>query len=91
MMGYNMAIMGRPPRVPPVQSATLGEHPHIMIASKENKLINLLKKKLVNKTILKNAFINEIFLVREQGSGTRILLDRFLDEIGLGLFFHAKR
>lgn len=87
----DMAIMGRPPRVPPVQSTTLGEHPHIMIASKENKLINLLKEKAkISNTTLKNAFINESFLVREQGSGTRILLDRFLDEIGLGAIFSRK-
>ena len=43
-----------------------------MIASKENKLINLLKEKAkISKTTFKHAFINESFLVREQGSGTK--------------------
>ena len=34
----DMGIMGRPPRIPPVQATALGDHPHVMIAAKESKI-----------------------------------------------------
>ena len=37
-----------------------------------------------------NILSNETFLVREDGSGTRILLERFLDTIGKGRQFDKK-
>ena len=40
--------------------------------------------------IIYNILSNETFLVREDGSGTRILLERFLDTIGKGRQFDKK-
>ena len=62
-----------------------------MISSKNNKLFNLLEEKAkINKTTLKDAFMTKIFLVLEKGPGTRVLLDRFLNEIGLEAIFTRK-
>ena len=69
----------------------MGDNPHILIVPKKHLL-------LTNKIELKNAsneqisllLKDEIFLVREEGSGTRILLERFLDTIGKGREFERK-
>lgn len=87
----DMAIMGRPPRVPPVQATALGDHPHIMIAATESQIYKKINnKRKISSIELKNALLDEVFLVREPGSGTRILLDRFLDEVGAGTVFSRK-
>ena len=87
----DLAITGRPPRKPLVKAEILGDNPHILIVPKKHLL-------LTNKIELKNAsneqisylLKDEIFLVREEGSGTRILLERFLDTIGKGREFERK-
>jgi DNA-binding transcriptional LysR family regulator len=71
------AIMGRPPRQPEVDADLLGDHPHVLIAPPNHPLVGRCD-------ISSNDLMGNVFLVREQGSGTRILMERFLDRIGAG-------
>lgn len=73
----DLVIMGRPPRFPAVEAVALGVHPHIMIAPPGHPLLR-------QKTITADQLLAETFVMREQGSGTRILMERFLDRIGEG-------
>lgn len=72
-----LAIMGRPPRTPVVYSEPIGEHPHVMIASPDHPLAR-------QRGIAPQALLDQTFIAREQGSGTRILMTRYLDRIGGG-------
>lgn len=74
---FDLCIMGRPPRDPLTDEIALGEHPHIVIAAADHPLAQL-------ERVPREALLHEDFVMREQGSGTRILATRFLDEIGLG-------
>ena len=60
--------MGRPPETLEVERAIIGEHPHIIIASPDHRLA---RKPRVTMADL----AQETFLVREEGSGTRILME----------------
>lgn len=72
-----LAIMGRPPQVPEVEADDLGPHPYILIAPPTHRLAQ-------ESDILPKTLLAETFLAREQGSGTRILMRRYLDRIGEG-------
>lgn len=73
----DLAIMGRPPRAPPVEATALGDHPYVLIASPQHPL--------ASKQALKpDDLLDQTFLCREPGSGTRILTERFIDQIGEG-------
>ncbi|CAM3226301.1 DNA-binding transcriptional regulator, LysR family [Paracoccus aminovorans] len=73
----DLAILGRPPRAPAVVTALLGPHPHVIIAAPGHPLA-------AADPALPADLLTETFLAREQGSGTRILLTRYLDRIGDG-------
>lgn len=73
----DLAIMGRPPRNPPVEAEILGENPHILVVAAGHPLAG-------KRDILPDDLLNQTFLSREQGSGTRILMQRFLDRVGEG-------
>ncbi|MEM7237773.1 MAG: LysR substrate-binding domain-containing protein [Pseudomonadota bacterium] len=72
-----LAIMGRPPQNPEVDDVMLGEHPYILIASPENPLSEM-------KSVPVDMLLNETILSREEGSGTRITMRRYLDQVGEG-------
>lgn len=72
-----LAIMGRPPRSPAVMSEPIGEHPHVLIAAPEHPLANTLD-------ISAEDLLEQSYIARELGSGTRILMERYLDRIGDG-------
>ncbi|MGF1501155.1 MAG: LysR family transcriptional regulator [Paracoccaceae bacterium] len=72
-----LAIMGRPPQEPAVRAETLGEHPYIIIAPPTHPLARQIE-------VSAEDLLAETFLGREQGSGTRILMRRYLDRIGEG-------
>ena len=74
---YDIAIMGRPPREPLVEATVLGDHPHIVIAAPDHPLVGL-------GDVPADRLLEETFLCREIGSGTRILMERYLDRIGDG-------
>ncbi len=76
----DLAIMGRPPRQPMVESVGLGEHPHILIANPDHPLVN-------NNNFSGEQLLNETFIKRELGSGTRILMERYLDRVGDGAVY----
>ncbi|MGE4610278.1 MAG: LysR family transcriptional regulator [Paracoccaceae bacterium] len=76
----DLAIMGRPPRFPAVESVALGDHPHIMIAPPDHPLVG-------TRDISPERLLAETFIMREAGSGTRILMERFLDRHGEGLTY----
>ena len=63
----DIAIMGRPPREPAVASVALGDHPHVLIARSDHALTR-------KRDISPAEFLAETFILREPGSGTRILL-----------------
>jgi len=73
----DLAIMGRPPRNPPVDATLLGDNPHILVAPAGHPLAG-------KRDILPEELLKETFLSRERGSGTRILMQRFLDRVGAG-------
>lgn len=65
----DLAIMGRPPTTIKLQAQPIGEHPHVIIAPPDHPLC---KRSLVTlRTVMQ-----EPFLLREVGSGTRILADK---------------
>ena len=76
----DLAIMGRPPRFPAVESIAIGDHPHILIAAPDHPLAN-------RRDISPRDLFAETFIQREAGSGTRILMERFLDRTGEGLTY----
>lgn len=78
----DIAIMGRPPRDPPIRSSSIGLHPMIMIAGPDHALAG-------QKYINADALLEQVFISREQGSGTRILMSRYLDRIGEGQPYEA--
>ena len=76
---FDIAVMGRPPRQPAVIAEPLGEHPHGLVAPPEHPLIG--------PDIEIEALFAQRFISREQGSGTRILMTRWLDRIGDGRIY----
>ncbi len=73
----DIVIMGRPPRQPEVTASVLGEHPHFLVGPPKHPLAT---KAHVTMQDLEN----EHFVMRESGSGTRILFSRYIDELGPG-------
>ncbi len=76
----DMAIMGRPPLTPKVDAVPLGPHPHGLIAAPDHPLAGY---RALSAADLKH----EIFISREEGSGTRALMSRYLDRISDGQVF----
>jgi DNA-binding transcriptional LysR family regulator len=72
----DLAVMGEPPEDLAVQATTIGPHPHVIVTAADHKLAG-------HSRILPRALEREIFLVREQGSGTRSLMQRFFADAGL--------
>ena len=73
----DLALMGRPPASPPVEADVLGPHPHVIIAPPEHPLA-------LREAVAAEDLLAETFLMREPGSGTRILTTRYLDRLGGG-------
>ncbi|TCP63241.1 molybdate transport repressor ModE-like protein [Rhodovulum bhavnagarense] len=73
----DLAIMGRPPRAPEVQATVLGPHPHVLIAPPGHPLAG-------QGRVTPEAILAQTFLAREEGSGTRILMERFVERLARG-------
>lgn len=71
----DLAIMGRPPREPLVEAHPIGAHPHGLLAAPDHPLA---QQAALSAADLADA----TFLSREEGSGTRILMTRYLDRLG---------
>lgn len=74
---FDLAIMGRPPRYPAVVADPIGPHPHGIVAAPDHPLA-------ARAEVTAEDLLDQTFLVREDGSGTRILMTRYLDRIGEG-------
>lgn len=74
LRGYELdfAIMGRPPPDIEVETHLIGDHPHIIVAPKGHWLANDFGLAAVDLT-------HETFLTREQGSGTRMLMEQLFE------------
>lgn len=70
----DIAIMGRPPRDPDIEAVPIAPHPFGIFVPPDNVLA---KSSVYDPELL----LAQPILAREQGSGTRVLLDRFLDQI----------
>jgi DNA-binding transcriptional LysR family regulator len=79
---YDLLIMGRPPAHVAVDREVLGDHPHVLVAPPGHPLVG-------DSDILPEELQRETFLCREEGSGTRALMTRFLDRIGGGRPFNT--
>jgi DNA-binding transcriptional LysR family regulator len=77
-----LAIMGSPPQAPASEYDELGDHPYVVIAPPGHALAG-------RKTVAAEDLLRETFLCREDGSGSRILMTRYLDRIGEGLPYRA--
>jgi DNA-binding transcriptional LysR family regulator len=67
----DVAVMGRPPEGIEVESALIGEHPQVLIAPPDHPLAK-------RRAIPPKDIAGETLLMRETGSGTRLLAERFL-------------
>jgi len=74
---FDLAIMGYPPTHLVLVNERLGDNPHIAVAPPGHALAQA-------RSISVEDLRAETFLAREPGSGTRRLLERFLDRIGNG-------
>jgi LysR family transcriptional regulator, low CO2-responsive transcriptional regulator len=74
----DLAIMGRPPEKMAAVAEKFAPHPHVIIAPANHHLAK-------RKSIQLKEIVNEPFLVRERGSGTRLLTDRLFARHGLQL------
>jgi molybdate transport repressor ModE-like protein len=72
----DIAIIGRPPAELELSRELIGDHPHLIIAPPDHRL-----KAAAMLTIADLG--GEIFLNREQGSGTRALMERIFAEAGI--------
>lgn len=77
---YDILLMGRPPPHIEVESAPMADHPHILIAAATHRLAHA-------PAVTLEDLSQERFLAREPGSGTRMLMERFLERLGGGRSF----
>ncbi|MFG1358757.1 LysR family transcriptional regulator [Xanthobacter pseudotagetidis] len=70
----DLAVMGRPPAALEAETLVIGDHPHLIIAPPGHRL-TARRLKPANLT-------REPFLMREEGSGTRMLMARLFEERG---------
>lgn len=72
----DVAIMGRPPKEQDVQADVIGDHPHLIIVPPDHRLAG-------RRRVTPEQLAQETFLVREMGSGTRSLMERFFAQTGI--------
>lgn len=70
----DIALMGRPPSSIPVRAAVFGDHPLVIVAPPDHPLAG-------RRNISKEDIAQQTFLMREQGSGTRVSMEIFMREI----------
>ncbi len=72
----DFAITGRPPQDSEVEKTVIGDHPHVIVGPENHPLAH--RKRIDLKDLAE-----ETFLLREQGSGTRLLMQRLFSDAGL--------
>jgi len=78
----DIALMGCPPQDFGVSSEPIGLHPYVIIASPDHPLVGKAQ-------IIKEELLNQDFVVREEGSGTRSMFEYFFS--GLAVRSHKVR
>ncbi len=73
---FDVAVTGRPPDGVEVESAAIGDHPHVLIAPVDHPLA---RRRAIDPKLI----ATETILMREPGSGTRQLTERFLARAGI--------
>ena len=68
----DIAIMGRPPKELATRAEPFAAHPHVFVAPVDHPLVRA-------GTLAPAALQGEPFILREQGSGTRAAMEKFLD------------
>jgi DNA-binding transcriptional LysR family regulator len=68
---FDVAVMGRPPEGVEVESTLIGDHPQVIIAPPDHRLAR-------RRAIGPREIAGETLLMREVGSGTRLLAEQFL-------------
>jgi molybdate transport repressor ModE-like protein len=73
---FDLCIMGRPPREPLTDARPLADHPHVLIAAPDHPLAG-------RDAVCAAEMAGERFILRESGSGTRLLAERYLAGLDL--------
>jgi len=73
---FDFLVVGRPPEDLEIESQVIGEHPHIIVGAPDHPLVGQKDLKL-------KEMEEESFLVREEGSGTRLVMLRLFEEAGI--------
>ncbi len=68
-LSLDIAVMGRPPEPSSCDHQIFGEHPHVIVAAHNHRLSHKRRLPL-------DSLKDETFIIREPGSGTRILMER---------------
>jgi DNA-binding transcriptional LysR family regulator len=76
---FDLIVMGTPPGSLRVADAILADHPHVLITSPADPLVRYGE-------VVAQHLTGARFLAREEGSGTRALMSRFLEHLGGGPF-----
>jgi DNA-binding transcriptional LysR family regulator len=66
-----LAIMGRPPKGYPTRAEPFAMHPHVLVTATDHRFSHF-------EEVPAQALVDEGFIVREPGSGTRAALDEYL-------------
>jgi DNA-binding transcriptional LysR family regulator len=72
----DIAVMGRPPEELDVDANIIGDNPHVIIAAPDHPLAG-------ERNIPPARLADEVFLMREPGSGTRDLTEKFFAQAGI--------
>ena len=72
----DVAIIGRPPENLDLNATALGDHPHIIVAPPAHRLAS-------RRGLTIDDMSGETFLMRERGSGTRMLMERLFAQAGI--------
>ncbi len=72
----DLAIMGRSPQSLDTVAEPFAQNPHVVIASPEHPLA-------ARRDILVETIAKENFIVREPGSGTRLAMEQYFEQLGL--------
>ena len=71
---FDLTVMGRPPRYPLNEATPIAPHPYGLVVAPDNALARI-------GGYDPEALLAQTLLTREPGSGTRVIFDRFLDQI----------
>ncbi|WP_207459782.1 LysR family transcriptional regulator [Azospirillum sp. SYSU D00513] len=78
----DIAVTGRPPDETEVEAHPFAPHPSVIIAPPNHPLAHGSAAQLWARNIPLNALANDRFILREMGSGTRALMDRYFQDHG---------